>query len=315
MENAPTTQGIFIGKVVRQSSPCDHHFACTLDVHGFPQATPGQFMQIQCRSPSVTVQQCERAEGRLVSIAGASFAVGPREAFLRRPMSIAGLRRTGELCEVDLLGRVMGNGTEWLADRRVGDLVNFIGPLGRGFSTLSQGTRALLVAGGVGLPPIRWLGENLRKRGVTCDAVYGARTRELMPVKLLREPSREGEMAPCIEEFSREGINAAITTDDGTCGMKGHVVAAVRRYFDVVDASAVSVYACGPEPMLRSLGAFCVDRGLPCEVALERMMACGMGTCQSCVVRVVDKTVASEWRYALACTDGPVFDAAELVWE
>ncbi len=309
------TQGTFVGTVVRQSSPCDEHFACTLEVQDFPQATPGQFLQVLCRSTSNTGQPFEQIESEPGSSASAFTTIGPRETFLRRPLSIAGINRSGGTCEVDLLGRVVGHGTAWLANRREGDTVNFIGPLGHGFSAPRPETRALLVAGGVGFPPIRWLGETFRKQGITCSAVYGARTRALMPVELLREPARNGEISPCIKEFSLHGIHAAVTTDDGTCGLKGNVLDAVRQHVDDGGASGVSVYACGPDPMLRSLSAFCVDRGLRCELALERMMACGMGTCQSCVVRVIDKAADSGWRYALACKDGPVFDAAELLWE
>jgi dihydroorotate dehydrogenase electron transfer subunit len=234
---------------------------------------------------------------------------------LRRPFSIAALRRSAHGCEIDLLGRITGEGTAWLASRDTGDAVDVLGPLGRGFSLPPPGSRVLLVAGGIGLPPVRWLGEELRKNNIACEAVYGAITRDLLPVTLLCEPPNSGELRACVEEFARYGINTLLTTDDGSCGMRGQVTDGMRRYCETIgDPRSIRVYACGSEAMLRAIARFCAERSMPCEMAMERKMGCGMGTCQSCVVPVTDKKSESGWRYALCCTDGPVFDAADVLW-
>jgi dihydroorotate dehydrogenase electron transfer subunit len=225
------------------------------------------------------------------------------------------MRRSGGQCELDFLGRVVGNGTAWLAGLSPDSLVNVLGPLGQGFSPPSSGKRALLVAGGIGLPPIRWLGEELRRNGVVCDSIYGVRTRESLPVNLNEEPSTSGALTLCVEEFGRDGIPTCITTDDGTCGLHGRVTDGITSYFDGCDdPTSIQIYACGPEPMLRAVAAVSESRGLMCELALERMMGCGMGTCQSCVVRVVDESSTAGWRYALCCTEGPVFESSRVIW-
>jgi dihydroorotate dehydrogenase electron transfer subunit len=234
---------------------------------------------------------------------------------LRRPFSIAGFRRDADHCEIELLGRVAGPGTAWLAACHPGDAVDILGPLGRPFSHPPAGAEALLVAGGIGLPPIRWLGEELTRQGVACEAVYGAQARDLMPITLALEPPADGSLSLCVREFASLGIPAMVTTDDGSCGVQGPVTKGVQHYLLGRQAAApLYVYACGPEAMLRAVALLCRDRGLPCEVAMERMMACGMGTCQSCVVRVVDETTETGWRYALCCTEGPVFNATKVLW-
>ncbi|MBN2560220.1 MAG: dihydroorotate dehydrogenase electron transfer subunit [Phycisphaerae bacterium] len=295
--------------------PCRAHFELTLFVEGFPSATPGQFVQVRRDS------LLQRAERRVLSEcdeAGVSAARGSTAGcgpLLRRPFSIAGLRRAGGRCEIDLLGRVVGAVTRWMAALSPGDPISVLGPLGAGFSAPARGQRALLVAGGIGLPPIRWLGERLRQDGVTCDAIYGAQTRDSLPITLTEEPSTSGALTSCVEEFSRNGIPVAITTDDGTCGARGRVTDMLIEYLDDCDdVSSVRVYGCGPEPMLRAVASLCVRRGVDCELALERTMGCGMGVCQSCVVPVVDESGAEGWRYALCCTEGPVFDASHVKW-
>ena len=304
--------GLFVGEVVGCRTPCPEHFEISLAVEGFPHAIPGQFVQVRCcpLAQNTYPEQPHEDIGALVDSGNADL-----RPMLRRPFSIAGLRRTGTQCEIDILGRVVGVGTGRLATLVTGDVVDILGPLGRGFSAALPDKRVLLVAGGVGLAPIRWLGEKLRRDGMPCDSIYGARTRGLLPVALTETPSKHGALTLCVEAFAREGIRTAITTDDGTCGMRGRVTDRMVSYFDGCgDPSSIQVYACGPEPMLRAVGSLCVSRGIWCELALERMMGCGVGACQSCVVRVVDASSAEGWRYALCCTDGPVFDAAGVIW-
>ena len=127
-------------------------------------------------------------------------------------------------------------------------------------------------------------------------------------------PSAAGTATMCVEEFARVGTPAAVTTDDGSCGLRGRVTDAMKVLFDSSMARATNVYACGPEPMLRAVAQLCAQQGVRCELAMERVMGCGMGTCQSCVVPVNDSTRAEGWRYALCCSEGPVFDARQVRW-
>ncbi|MFQ5627106.1 MAG: dihydroorotate dehydrogenase electron transfer subunit, partial [Methyloligellaceae bacterium] len=234
---------------------------------------------------------------------------------LRRPFSIGGLRRSGSTSEIELIGRVVGRGTAWLNALEAGDHVDILGPLGRGFTPPPPGNKALLLAGGVGWPPIRWWGRVLRERHHDCEMIYWAQSRDTLPVRLCDDPSIEGGLSMCMEEFAAWGIPAMITTDDGSCGLKGRVTNGLLRYFThSAHASRVSVYACGPLPMLRAAASICAKQGVPCELAMERVMACGMATCQSCVLPVCDQRDGAAWHYALCCTDGPVFDAHRVAW-
>jgi dihydroorotate dehydrogenase electron transfer subunit len=288
---------------VHRRDVCADHFELTLRLPRFADAVPGQFVQVLCRAPG---------NGARVTPTSQSGAVddGP---MLRRPFSIGGLRRRDGGTEIDLLGRVVGPGTEWLGRRKVGDGVNVLGPLGSGFSMPPVGAVALLVAGGVGLPPIRWMGEYLKKNGYFCVAWVGARHRGLLPVTLRSEPDRSGKATLCAEEFSRDEIPVCITTDDGSCGTSGRVTDALADFFSSAPAGRrCVVYACGPEAMLRATAELCRGYDVPCELAMERVMACGMGTCQSCVVRVRDDASESGWRYALCCREGPVFDGRRV---
>lgn len=294
MNDALPRSGIFQTRVARRRLLCDEHFELTVELTEFPNAVPGQFLEVLCHPPDGF---------------GAS-------AMLRRPFSIGGLRRANGTVEIDLLGRVVGPGTAWLNDRSAGDFVSVLGPLGRGFAAPLRNETALLVAGGIGLPPIRWFAETLTNTGVSCTAIVGAQRRTLLPLALVLAPSTDGGATMCVEEFARVGVPCAVTTDDGSSGLRGRVTDAMREYFRSPAArESTRVYACGPEPMLRAVAAICAPRDVPCELAMERIMGCGMGTCQSCVVPVNDSTRPDGWRYALCCTEGPVFDARRLRWE
>lgn len=303
----PSERGIFRARVAGCRRLCRDHFELSLAAESFPHAEPGHFVQVLCSQP----HDSSECSGAIAD--GASVGLG--RPMLRRPFSIAGLRRHGSCATIEILGRVVGPGTAWLAALSIGDDVELLGPLGRPFVIPSGISHALLVAGGVGLPPIRWLAEVLRTQGVNCSSFLGAQTQALLPVRLIEEPASDGGLSPCVEEFARIGVASAITTDDGTCGLPGRVTEAVQRFLgDRGDEKRVQVYACGPEPMLRALAAICRERHVACQVAMERVMGCGMGTCQSCVVRVQDETLERGWRYALCCTDGPVFDAHRVIW-
>lgn len=287
--------GIFLSRVARRVTLCEEHFELTLTLDDFPPAVPGQFVQVLCHPP-------DDAE------AGA--------AMLRRPFSIGGLERGARGVEMKILGRVVGKGTAWLDARGPGDSISLLGPLGRGFTAPPRGATALMVAGGVGLPPIRWLAETLANTGVSCTAIVGAQRQSLLPVTLVDEPSATGSATKCVDEFASAGIPAAVTTDDGSCGMRGRVTDALETFFlTPISRETLRVYACGPEAMLRAVAMLCAAQGVACELAMERAMGCGMGTCQSCVVPVNDSARAEGWRYALCCTEGPVFDARRIRWK
>lgn len=291
-------KGIFLTQVLSNRQVCRDHWRLTVRTEGFPEARPGQFVQIQCADPLD-----EHA------------SIG---ALIRRPFSIAGLRRSGRHCEIDIIQARIGQGTHWLSQLRPDDRVSFLGPLGQPFRVSDDKPIALLVGGGVGLPPLIWLAQTLQDAGKRVLAFCGARTAELLPLTRRADvPVTETEPALAFEEFAQSDTPVIVGTDDGSLGAAGQIPNVFDAYLDVhlKETAGAVVYTCGPPAMVKAVAASCLDRKMECQVCLERMMACGMGTCQSCVVSVRDATQADGWQYQLCCTDGPVFDAREVIWE
>jgi len=284
--------------VVSGRDLCRENRRLTLALPPLEGAHPGQFLHLgrpaDCDAP----------------------ASGP---FLRRAFSIGGLRRNAAGCEVDLIYGVRGVGTRWLASLRSGDRLSVLGPLGRGFEIVPSKPHAWLVAGGVGLAPMLWLAEWLQRAGKAAVAFYGARTHDRIPLTVRDRsavPTDGKSAVPAAEEFTRFQTPVVLSTDDGSLGLPGTVgdcLAAYRRAWTGDDGEVV-VYACGPEAMLAAVSKWCMGCGVECYVCAEREMACGMGVCQSCVVRVRDAEDREGWRYALCCTEGPVFAARDVIW-
>jgi dihydroorotate dehydrogenase electron transfer subunit len=304
-----------------------------LGLPDFPPTEPGQFIQISCRDVTSAGdgevwddREVEWADGRPPRLSGAELA--RPVAVLRRPFSLAGRRDLRGGVELDVIHRVVGVGTGWLARLRPGDNVDILGPLGNRFALPPAGATALLVGGGVGIPPMLYLAEKLAGREAI--AFCGALTRDLLPLTITADGPLPGpdtvEPLHTIAEFSRHGHPSVVTTDDGSYGFGGYVTQALDRYLDqsaIRDPqSAIPpiVYTCGPEPMMKRVADIAAARGLECQVAVERAMACGMGTCQSCCIRVrkpdpsSPPLVGRDWCYRLACTDGPIFRGADLLW-
>ena len=320
-------RGQFIATVAANIPLCREHFRLVLRLRFFPPTQPGQFIQVACRDVDVDFSREFELDWR----PGEQLAeVGPelmgRVALLRRPFSLAGRRDIAGGVELDLIHRVVGVGTDWMARLSVGDEVGIIGPLGNRFELPPKDGLGILVGGGVGIPPMLYLAESLAGRKAV--AFSGALTKDLLPLSIragAATPGPEGfEALMNIDEFARHGIPAVISTDDGSYGFRGFVTQALEKYLDGhVDASVAKstvIYTCGPEPMMKRVADIAARRRIDCQIAVERAMACGMGTCQSCCIRVRKPDPAKpplpgkDWCWRLACTDGPVFRGAELLW-
>jgi dihydroorotate dehydrogenase electron transfer subunit len=240
--------------------------------------------------------------------------------FLPRAFSIGGMRGRGDGIELDVIYRVVGVATRWMESLACGDGAVLIGPLGKPFRIREEKQHAWLIIGGVGLPPLLWLAESLHRAGRSTVAFLGARSRELIPVELQDATSVSPDASRahfCAAEFSAVETRMVISTDDGGIGFHGNVVDALRRYHAVnpVAPADLTVYTCGPERMMHAAAEYCLACGIECQVCMERSMACGTGTCQSCVVAVRSDAYATGQRYALCCTEGPVFAADQLLWD
>ena len=228
--------------------------------------------------------------GQFVSLFSAD-----RSRLLPRPISV---------CEADaakgrirLVYRVAGEGTAEFSRLRAGDFVEVMGPLGNGFPLdQAAGRRVLLVGGGIGIPPM-----------LACARGFAALPPEQRPSSAAFVVGYRNADTYLLDDL-REAAPVYTATDDGSLGMPGTVLDAIRAE----DLEADVVFACGPKPMLRALRDFTDERGMACFVSMEERMACGVGVCLGCVTRTAGVDAHSHVHNARVCTDGPVFDAREV---
>jgi dihydroorotate dehydrogenase electron transfer subunit len=239
-----------------------------------------------------------------------------RRLMLRRPFSFAEVAMKGGEVFAKLLYLVLGPATLRMTTLNQGDQISIIGPLGRGFWVPEGKTTAIIVAGGMGAPPLQHLGRYLTAHHPHMHTVAfaGAKTKADLPFGLITA-KKETELSMCLEEFARDGIESFIATDDGSLGSKGYVTDCLATWLHKtpIDHSKTIIYSCGPDPMLAAVAKLAAKENIDCQVSLERMMGCGIGVCQSCAVESKQDS-ASETVYKLCCQDGPVFDAKEVVW-
>ena len=211
---------------------------------------------------------------------------------LRVPLSVSAAdSRTGT---IEVLFEDMGPKTFLLSRAREGDRLRCLGPLGIGFP--DPPAAAVLVGGGIGVPPLLFLGERLRRRHHVRLLVGARAAAKLLPEELLSSAASEYRIA----------------TDDGSAGQRGLATDLLLEELDAF--SSVTVYTCGPPAMMAAVARICGARGIACFASLEEYMACGFGVCVGCVVPRVE--AASPYhRYSRVCFDGPVYDAREIAWE
>lgn len=207
---------------------------------------------------------------------------------LPRPISICELDAAGRRLRV--VYRIAGKGTEEFSGLCAGDTVPVMGPLGNGF-TRREGT-AILIGGGIGIPPMLQLAKALSAEGCQVQVVLGYRDKELF-------------LKPEFESYGK----VYVSTEDGSVGTRGNVIDAIRENA----LTAEQIYACGPVPMLRGVKAFAAEKGIAAQLSMEERMACGIGACLACVCQSVETDGHSHVHNKRVCKDGPVFDAEEII--
>jgi dihydroorotate dehydrogenase electron transfer subunit len=224
--------------------------------------------------------------GQFVTIA----VGGPDTSMLmRRPFSIYQIRERGVYGgTVEFVFSVEGRGTAWLAARQPHEPVDIVGPLGRPFSLPREPATCVLVGGGYGTAPLFPLADALRARGCRVDFVMGA--------------AREERLFGALDA-KRISATLTVTTDDGSVGHRGWVSDVLPEVLATTKADVV--YACGPMGMLRAVSRKAADAGIACQIAVEELMACGIGVCMTCVLPVIGDDGAT--RMVRSCIDGPVF--------
>jgi dihydroorotate dehydrogenase electron transfer subunit len=226
-----------------------------------------------------------------IAVGGENTAMG-----LRRAFALSGATPTGSYAgTIQFVVAEHGPGTRWLTQRLAGESLDIVGPLGTPFPIPSQPSPAVLVGGGYGSAPLIPLAAALLERGSPVEFVLGAAT----------ESRLFGEMLA-----KRMVGQVAVTTDDGSAGLRGVVTDVLPAAIERINAEIV--YACGPMPMLQAVGTLARKRAIRAQVAVEESMACGIGVCMTCVLPVRGDDGRS--RFVRSCVDGPVFDALDVRW-
>jgi dihydroorotate dehydrogenase electron transfer subunit len=216
---------------------------------------------------------------------------------LRRAFAIYDVKDRGVYGgTVEFVFSVHGKGTAWLATRRPQDKLDVVGPLGKPFRLPKSAVNVTLVGGGYGTAPLLPLAAALRDRGCRVDIVLGAGSSDRLFGLL---------------DAKRMADSVAVTTDDGSSGTRGRVSDVLPGVLDKSQADVV--YACGPMAMLRAVSDIATARGIPCQVAVEESMACGIGVCMTCVLPVVGQDGLT--RMVRSCVEGPVFLGDRVRWD
>ena len=235
---------------------------------------------------------------------------------MRRPLSI--MRADPERETIDVLYKTVGQGLELLSKKRTGDRISSLGPIGNSFVPHPQRPRTLLVGGGVGIPPMIFLAESLRER---TDAKWQPLVLmgSEVPFPFRAKPSTilvpgvpDGTIA-CMPMLDEWGIPSRLASFAGYAGCyEGYVTDLAASWLASLDAAAlaeVEVFACGPTVMLKATAAVAKRFNVPCQVSLEEFMACAVGGCAGCAVRVETPQGPAMKR---VCVDGPVFEAQQV---
>ena len=251
----------------------------------------GAYWQLTLVAPGIA----ERAKpGQFVAL-----AVGGEHSsmLLRRAFAIYRVAERGLYGgTIDVVFAVHGKGTAWLSRLHQHDPVDVVGPLGRPFRLPATPVPTVLVGGGYGSAPLFGLAGGLKDRRCRVDFVIGAGSADRLFGVL---------------EAKRMASTLTVTTDDGSAGERGRVSDVLAEVLERSEAGLI--YACGPMPMLRAVAAIAEEFGLPCQVAVEESMACGIGVCMTCVLPVVG--VDGRSRMVRSCIEGPVFDAGRVRWK
>ena len=250
----------------------------------------GAYTQFTVVAPGIAV---DAKPGHFVAVA----VGGPNTSMLlRRAFALYDATPGGDFAgTIQFVVAAHGKGTQWLVDRKAGDTLDIVGPLGTPFPLPSGPAPAVLVGGGYGTAPLIPLARALLAAGSPVEVLLGAASADRLFGELVAK---------------RTVGSVTVTTDDGSAGQTGLVTDALPAAIERINAEIV--YACGPMPMLRAVGAIAREHAIHAQVAVEESMACGIGVCMTCVLPVRGDDGTS--RFVRSCVEGPVFDADRIRW-
>jgi dihydroorotate dehydrogenase electron transfer subunit len=286
------------------------------------ESLPGQFVNVRCTPLSFGDKAFESVADWMAHRRRSTWR---RATLLMRPFAVHRAWNEGPECgQVEILFKVVGTGTAALAERKPGDRIELLGPLGKGFDLewCQKLSTAAVVAGGVGIAPLYPLIEHLRRHDVTTLVIIGAMSEEDMPIELadsrvaLSFMATRPELTITAKELERMGCEVGIVTMTGTKGYVGLPTEMLDRFLHWTDSGArgeAGVFTCGPAAMMREIARHSAEHELRCQVLLEERMGCGVGACMACTCKI--RSDNGEVLRKRLCVDGPVFNANEVVWD
>jgi dihydroorotate dehydrogenase electron transfer subunit len=265
-----------LGKIIFNREIAKDHFLMSLKMSNhfssaevpFQGITPGQFVMLRLKGSEIP--------------------------FLGRPMSIYRLYPSASDLIMELLYRVVGKGTSVISRLKPHDELDILGPLGRGFDIFPHCKRVVLVAGGIGIAPLSFLGH-----------YYGTDTVSKSPQIICYAGAQRKDLLVGLDRIGEICSDIRISTDDGSRGYHGLVTELFEQDIQSYNSDSM-VYSCGPFPMIKRLAEILKNQAVPCQVSVEERMACGVGACLGCAISVKSG-------YKKVCSDGPVFDIDEFI--
>jgi len=242
------------------------------------EAKPGQFIHIKCNTND--------------------------NPLLRRPISIHKIDK--DKGEIFILFQTKGKGTEILSERKTGECLDVIGPIGNGFHLFSKSQKIMIIGGGIGIAPLLTIAEESVLKGKEVKVLIGAANKKMIL----------GE-----KYFKKLGVETCISTEDGSYQYKGLVTDLTEKI--ISKWLPDQIFACGPKPKLRKIAQISKNKNINCQVSLEERMGCGIGACLGCVCKIKIRETdnfknnlnRTNYIYKRVCVDGPVFEAREVVWD
>ncbi len=269
-----------MNRIINKIRISEDHYILSINITGsYIEPIPGQFYMLRCGSFS--------------------------DPLLLRPFSIHSFQSGAEkdFCRADFLFKVIGTGTSVLSQMREGDHIELLGPLGNGFEVPDSIEYALLIAGGIGIAPLSYLAQYIAKKGHIkyANLIFGA---------------NKASHIVALDIFKKLNFHIVVYTEDGSMGEKGYATDSLNMALTKCKKDNSMVFACGPHKMLARIAQGCISMKIPCQVSIDRRMACGIGACLGCVIRAanVSPTVSIDKIYKRVCKDGPVFYADEILW-
>jgi len=213
------------------------------------------------------------------------------DLFLRRPFSIAEVDKK----HIGILFKVKGEGTKILSETKSGEILDVVGPLGNCFPFQTKWQNFYLIGGGTGIAPLLFFCKMLIEKNIKFTLFYGARTKKLLFTNLL----------------PKGNYYTIFSTDDGSYGYKGDIINILRMKLEERGNPDI-ICAGGPISMLKELSRISTEYKIPSYVSVENKMACGMGLCFGCVIKIKNK---NKWEYKRVCKEGPIFQIDKIIWE